>query len=78
VQALIQAKQANAAAAQVTLDEIKSFLATDHHLKWREDGTPDGASVLNGDRVLHDLLIPEVLRREAVELNRGAAAAPAE
>jgi tetratricopeptide (TPR) repeat protein len=68
VQAMIHAKQGDATAAQAILDELKSLMATNHGMKWRDDGTLDGNSILNGDRVQHDLLIPEVLRREAVEL----------
>ena len=68
VQAMIHAEQGDATAAQATLDELKSLLATDHGMKWRDDGTLDGNSILNGDRVQHDLLIPEVLRREAADL----------
>jgi tetratricopeptide (TPR) repeat protein len=77
VQAMIHAKHGDAGAAHTTLDEMKSLLATDHRLRWHEDGTLDGASVLNGDRVVHDLLIPELLRRDAVQLLNATPAIPA-
>jgi tetratricopeptide (TPR) repeat protein len=68
VQALIFARQGDATRAQVALDELKSLLATKTKLKWQDDGTLDGVTLLNGDRVQHDWLIPEILRREAVIL----------
>jgi tetratricopeptide (TPR) repeat protein len=78
VQALLQTKQKHAAAAHATLDELKSLMATDHRMQWREDGALDGGTILNGDHVLHDLLIPEILRREAAGLITGDRSHPGE
>jgi hypothetical protein len=68
VQALIFARQGDAAQARVALDELKSLMATEIKLKWRDDGSLDGSTLLNGERVQHDWLIPEILRREAEQL----------
>jgi tetratricopeptide (TPR) repeat protein len=78
VLALLQTKQEHAAAAQATLDELKSLMATDHRIQWRDDGSVDGGTILNGDHVLHDLLIPEILRREAAGLITGDRSHPGE
>jgi hypothetical protein len=32
------------------------------------DGSLDGSTIVNGDRIEHDLLIPEILRRGAERL----------
>ena len=40
-------------------------MATEAKLKWQDDGTLDGTTFLNEERVQHDWLIPEILRREA-------------
>jgi WD40 repeat protein/tetratricopeptide (TPR) repeat protein/energy-coupling factor transporter ATP-binding protein EcfA2 len=68
VQALILARQGDATRARVALDELKTLMATDAKLKWQDDGTLDGVTLLNGERVQHDWLIPEILRREAHRL----------
>ncbi|HUQ70951.1 MAG TPA: hypothetical protein VM165_15595, partial [Planctomycetaceae bacterium] len=65
VQALIFARQGDAARARVALKELQTLLATETKLKWEADGTLDGLTLLSGERAQHDRLIPEILRREA-------------
>ncbi|HUQ70881.1 MAG TPA: hypothetical protein VM165_15230 [Planctomycetaceae bacterium] len=68
VQTQILARQGDAARAQVSLKELQTLMATEAKLKWQADGTLDGLTILNGERVQHDWLIPEILRREAKRL----------
>lgn len=65
IRAITYAKQKDRVQARTTLQEVKVELTSGVHLKWNADGTVDGATVLDGTRIDHDRLIPEVLRREA-------------
>lgn len=68
VRALTYAKQKDHPQARTTLQEVKETLTTRLHLKWNADGTVDGTTILNGTRIEHDRLIPEILRREVEQL----------
>jgi WD40 repeat protein len=72
VQALIFAKQGRSSDARPLLEELTSRMKTDYGVKWRDDGWLDGETILRGNnnKIYHDLLIPEVLRREVERLIR--------
>jgi len=76
VQALILAKQEKRADdARPLLQELKTRMTTEYSVKWLDDGTIDGNTVFYQDgRVVSDLLIPEILRREAERLLEGGSA----
>ncbi len=68
IQGLIHAKQRDVRQARAVFDELKLLLASEIGLQWRSDGSVDGRTIVSGDRLRHDFLIPEILRREAERL----------
>lgn len=76
VRALTLARQNDRVLARPALDELKMLLGRSG-LKWSTDGSLEGASILNGEFIQHDQLIPEILRREAERLLATTAETPA-
>jgi hypothetical protein len=76
VRALTLACQNDQVQARPALDELKMLLGRTG-LKWNSDGSLDGGSILNGNSISHDLLIPEILRREAERRLATSAEVPA-
>ncbi len=54
------------------------LMRTGAGMRWNDDGSLDGSSIVSGGRAQHDLLIPEILRREAERLMPAPADASAE
>ena len=59
VQSLTYARQKDVAKARKSLDQVQQLMSQDLKMKWKEDGLLDGSTILNGDSVEHDKLIPE-------------------
>ena len=68
VLAVILAKQGRTDEARSHSNELQEVMRTKYGEMWNSDGSIDGRTILDNHRVVHDLLIPEILRREAERL----------
>jgi WD40 repeat protein/tetratricopeptide (TPR) repeat protein len=73
VRSLIYAKQNDVAQARASLSELYAVMSQSQKISWKADGLLDGRTILNGATVVHDKLIPEIIRRETEVLIQSAA-----
>ena len=73
VRSLNYARQKDLAQARASLNELSVVMSQAQRIKWKADGLLDGSTILNGATVLHDKLIPEIIRRETERLIQSAA-----
>jgi tetratricopeptide (TPR) repeat protein len=70
IQALTYANQRDVAKAQQSLDSARQVMSDGLKMSWQADGQLNWETVMDGTRVSHDKLIPEIICRETERLIR--------